>query len=103
MQSNALLAWRRFFDAKSGCYNLASQFGLFDHYQIELVHLNPNSILLIAVFVQLCEAFLGIPLNFRLLKNYFFLKYQSSTANEKIIEGIEKPSGQYLGFIVMTH
>jgi hypothetical protein len=44
---------------------------LLDHYQIELVHLNPNSILWIAVFIHLCEAFLGILLNFPLFKNYF--------------------------------
>jgi hypothetical protein len=49
--------------------------GLLQHYQIELVHLNPNSILQIAVFVHLCEAFHGIPPNFALFKNYFFLKY----------------------------
>jgi hypothetical protein len=55
--------------------------GLLDHYKIELVHLNPNSILQIAVFIHLCEAFLGIPPNFPLFKNYFFLKYQPSVAN----------------------
>jgi hypothetical protein len=46
--------------------------GLLDHYKIELVHLNTNSILQIAVFVHLCEAFLGISPNFPLFKNYFF-------------------------------
>jgi hypothetical protein len=55
--------------------------GILDYYQIELVHLNPIYILQIAVFVHLCEAFLGIPPNFPLFKNYFFLKYQSSAAN----------------------
>jgi hypothetical protein len=59
--------------------------GLLDHYQIELVHLNPNSILQIAVFIHLCEVFLGIPPNFPLFKNYFFLKYQSSAANRKVV------------------
>jgi hypothetical protein len=59
--------------------------GLRDHYKIELVHLNPNSILQIAVFVHLCEAFLGIPPNFPLFKNYFFLKYQPSAANRMVI------------------
>jgi hypothetical protein len=54
---------------------------LLDHYQIKLVHLNPNSILQIAVFVHLCQAFLGIPPNFPLFKNYFFLKYQPSAPN----------------------
>jgi hypothetical protein len=49
--------------------------GLLDHYKIELVQLNNNSILQIIVFVHLCEAFLGIPPNFPLFKNYFFFKY----------------------------
>jgi hypothetical protein len=61
---------------------------LLDHYQIELVHLNPNSILQIAVFVHLCEAYLGIPPNFSLFKNYFFLKYQPNAVNQKVIGGI---------------
>jgi hypothetical protein len=62
--------------------------GLLDHYKIELVHLNTNSILQIAVFVHLCEAFLGISPNFPLFKNYFFLKYQPSASNKKVIGGV---------------
>jgi hypothetical protein len=62
--------------------------GLLDHYQIELVHLNPNSILQITIFVHLCKAFLGIPPNFPLFKNYFFLKYQPSAANRKVIRAV---------------
>jgi hypothetical protein len=58
------------------------------HYKIELVHLNPNSILKIAVIVHLYEAFLGISPNYPLFKNYFFLKYQPSTSNRKVIGGV---------------
>jgi hypothetical protein len=61
--------------------------GLLDHYQIELVNLNPNYILQIAIFVHLCEAFLGILPNIPLFKNYFFLKYHLSTSNRKVIGG----------------
>jgi hypothetical protein len=61
--------------------------GLLDHFKIELVYLNPNSILQIAVFVHLCEAFLGIPPHFTLFKYYFFLKYQSSAANH-VVRGV---------------
>jgi hypothetical protein len=61
---------------------------LLDHCKIELVHLNPNSILRITVFVHLCEAFLGIPPNFPLFKTYIFLKYQPSAANRKVIGGV---------------
>jgi hypothetical protein len=73
--------------------------GLLDHYQIEPIHLNPNSILHIAVFVHLCEVFLGIPLNFPLFKNYFFLKYQLSAANRKVVEGIGLQTHPRAGFL----
>jgi hypothetical protein len=62
--------------------------GLLDHYQIELVYLNPNSILQIAVFVHLCEAYLRILTNFPLFMNYFFLKYQPSVTNRKVIGSV---------------
>jgi hypothetical protein len=47
---------------------------LLHHYKIELVHLNPNSILQIAIFVNLCECYLVIHHNFPRIKHYFFLK-----------------------------
>jgi hypothetical protein len=73
--------------------------GLLQHYQIELVHLNPNSILQIAVFVLLCEAFLGIPPSFPLFKNYyFFLKYQPSASNRKKVEGVGLQTRPLSGF-----
>jgi hypothetical protein len=66
------------------CYFLC---GLLDHYQIELVHLNPNSILQIVILFHLCEVFLRIPPNFPLFKNYFLLKYQPSAANWNVAGG----------------
>ena len=33
---------------------------VLDWYQIELHHLNPNSVTMLSTFVHLCEAFLGI-------------------------------------------
>jgi hypothetical protein len=73
--------------------------GLLDHYQIELVHLNPNFILQIAIFAHLCDAFLAIPPNFPLFKNYFFLKYQSSIANRKIIGYVGPQTRPRIGFL----
>jgi hypothetical protein len=70
-----------------------------DHYKIEPVHLNPNSILQITVFVHLCEAFLGISPNFLLFKIYFFLKYQPSTANRKVIGGVSLKTRPRAGFL----
>ena len=40
--------------------------GLLDVYELNLTHLNPNSILQVSIFVHLCEAFLGILLHFGL-------------------------------------
>jgi hypothetical protein len=73
--------------------------GFPDHYQIKLVHLNPNSILQIAIFVHLCEAFLGIPTNFPLFKNYFFLKYQPSATNRKVIGGVGLQTRHHVLFL----
>ena len=48
--------------------------GLLHFYGIELVHLNPNSILHIAAFIHLCEAFLGIEPHFALFRHLFSLR-----------------------------
>jgi hypothetical protein len=68
-------------------------------YQIELVHLNPNSIIQIVIFVHLCEAYLGIPPNFPLFKNYFFLTYQSSAANQKVICSVGLQTHPHAAFL----
>jgi hypothetical protein len=70
-----IIVFSSFFQHRFGLHACDFLRGLLNHYKIELVHLNPNSILQIVVFVHLCEAFIGIPPNFPLYKNYFFLKY----------------------------
>jgi hypothetical protein len=72
---------------------------LLHHNQIELVHLNPNSVLQIVIFVQLCESFLAIPPNFPLFKSYFFLKYQPSANNWKVVGGISIQTHPHNGFL----
>jgi hypothetical protein len=42
--------------------------GLLDFYELNLTHLNPNSILQFSIFVHLCEAFFGILPQFGLWK-----------------------------------
>jgi hypothetical protein len=42
--------------------------GLLDFYNLNMTHLNPNSILQISIFVHLCEAYLGILPHFGLWK-----------------------------------
>jgi hypothetical protein len=45
--------------------------GLLDFYNLNLTHLNPNSILQIYIFVHLCEAYLGILPHFGLWKHLY--------------------------------
>src|SRR5438046_599076 len=48
--------------------------GLLHWYGIELVNLNPNSILHISIFIHLCEVYLGIRPYFNLFRYLFNLK-----------------------------
>jgi hypothetical protein len=60
---------------------------LLDFYKVELVHLNTNSVLQISVFIDLCEAFLGIPPSLDLFRHLFWVKPQPSAANPAVIGG----------------
>jgi hypothetical protein len=78
---------------------------LLHHYQIELVHLNPNSILQIVIFVHLSEAFLAVPPNFPLFKSYFFLKYKPNIVNRQVIGGVgiqTRPLSDFLDLLMKT-
>ena len=44
------------------------------YYGILLIHLNPNSILHLAIFINLCEAYLGIEPHLNLFRYFFHLK-----------------------------
>lgn len=67
----------------------ASKFlrGLLHFYNIELVHLTPNGITHIALFVHLCEAFLGIDPHFQLFRYFFRLKPNPKSANPSVCGG----------------
>jgi len=59
------------------CYFLH---GLLFHWDVQLHHLNPNSILHLSIFVHLCEAFLGIHPHFDLFKRLFTLNPDPNNA-----------------------
>jgi hypothetical protein len=54
--------------------HIERKFGLLFFYSIELVHLVPNSIIIISTFIHLCEAYLGIASHFHLWRHFFELK-----------------------------
>ncbi|KAK1602838.1 hypothetical protein QYE76_017011 [Lolium multiflorum] len=57
-------------------------------YDIQLWQLTPNSILHVAVFITLCEAFLGIEPHFGLWKKIFYVKRYSSSNGSFVIGGV---------------
>jgi hypothetical protein len=97
--TNKIVVFASFFQRGFGLSVCDFLRGLLDYYQIEQVHLNPNSILHIVVFVHLCKAYLGIPPNFPLFKNYFFLEYQPSAANWKVIGGVGLQTRPHADFL----
>jgi hypothetical protein len=48
--------------------------GLLYYYKLELVHLVPNSIIVVSTFIHFCEAYLGISPHFLLWRHMFCVK-----------------------------
>jgi hypothetical protein len=61
--------------------------GLLDFYDLNLTHLNPNSILQVAIFVQLCEAFLGILPHFGLWRYLYHCRPGMAAGQHQLIGG----------------
>jgi hypothetical protein len=99
MNTNKIVVLSSFFQHGFGLPICEFLHDLLHHYEIELVHLNPNSILQITVFVHLCEAFLTVPPNFSLFKSYFLLKYQPSANKWKVIGGVGPQMHPRSGFM----
>jgi hypothetical protein len=50
---------------------------LLEFYGLQLQHLSPNSITLVAIFVHLCEMFVGVRPLVRLFRRFFIMKAAS--------------------------
>jgi hypothetical protein len=61
--------------------------GLLYFYGLELHHLNLNSICHIAIFIHLCEAFLGIEPHWDLFRFLFRVKPQPTAKNLSVVGG----------------
>jgi hypothetical protein len=51
---------------------------LLEYYGLQLQHLSPNSIALVAIFVHLCEMYVGVWPSVRLFRRFFVLKAAST-------------------------
>jgi hypothetical protein len=61
--------------------------GLLDFYELNLTHLNPNSILQVSIFVHLCEAFLGILPHFGLWKYLYHCRPGMAGGQHQLVGG----------------
>jgi hypothetical protein len=61
--------------------------GLLDFYNLNLTHLNPNSILQISIFVHLREAYLGILPHFRLWKYLYHCRSEMAGGQHQLVGG----------------
>jgi hypothetical protein len=62
--------------------------GLLLYYKIGICNLHPNSILLVATFIHLCDAFAGIELYFDLFCYLFCLRKKGAVGGSKIAGGV---------------
>jgi hypothetical protein len=97
--TNEIVVLTSFFQCRFSLSTCEFLRGLLHHYKIELVHLNPNSILQIAVFVHLCEFFLGVPPKIFLFKSYFLPKYQPNVDKWKVIDNVGLQTRPRSGFL----
>jgi len=58
------------------------------YYEITICNLHPNSILLVATFIHLCEAFVGIEPHFDLFCYLFCLMKKGAVGGSKIAGGV---------------
>jgi hypothetical protein len=56
---------------------LSSFLTLLEYYGLQLQHLSPNSIALVAIFIHLCEMYVGVQPSVRLFRCFFMLKVVS--------------------------
>jgi hypothetical protein len=61
--------------------------GLLDFYSLNLMHLNPNFVLQVVVFVHLCKAFLGILPHFGLLKYLYHCRSGMAGGQHQLVGG----------------
>jgi hypothetical protein len=99
--TNEIVVSNSFFQRGFGLPSCDFFHGLLHYYKIELVHLNPNLILQIAIFVHLCEAYLAVPPNCPLFKHYFFLKYQPIADKRQIFGGVGIQAHQCHDFLIL--
>nr|TKW28327.1 hypothetical protein SEVIR_3G310903v2 [Setaria viridis] len=61
--------------------------GILEYYNLQLLHLNPNGVLHMSIFVHLCEVYLGVPPSLELFRKLFHCKPQPSAQRTEVFGG----------------
>src|SRR5688572_28438082 len=61
--------------------------GILKYYNLQLVHLNPNGVLHMSIFVHLCEVYLGVHPSLELFSKLFHCKPQPSAQRTEVLGG----------------
>lgn len=75
--------------------------GILEYYNLQVVHLNPNGVLHMAIFVHLCEVYLGVFRSLDLFRKLFRCKPQPSATRTEVFGGAGfklRNSGAYLEY-----
>lgn len=60
--------------------------GILHYYKLELQNFHPNSILHIACFITLCEAFMGIWPHWQLWKHFFSPRLTTGRGGQQFVD-----------------
>jgi hypothetical protein len=74
--------WRGF---RNPCHPFLRK--LCDYYSASICNLHPHSVLVVSVFITLCESYLGIQSHFNLWRHFFCLKKKGGAGGSKIAKG----------------
>lgn len=69
---------------------------VLEHFGVELVNLVPNSILILSVFVYLCEAYLGIPADLDLFQYFYGMTRLTGVAGSCSLKLHDGKSKEYI-------
>ena len=86
--TNELVVFEAYFVRGFGILVLPILRKLLGYYDINLCHLHPNSILHIFLFINLCEAFIGITPYFKLFRYFFCLKPFLGSGSPKVVDKV---------------
>lgn len=69
-------------------------YAILEHYRIHVLHLQPNSIVILIVFACLCEAYLGVRPSVALFRHFYILRLTTGgqyfwCVSFQIFEGVD--------------